>query len=200
MVAVSEGFTGRRGPGAAALPPGQYRTLDFPVLSAGPTPAVPRTAWEFMVVTESGEQHHWDFEALVRLHSEDIEVDLHCVTGWSKFGTHWRGVPVDVLIEQVGSTTAQHALAHSYGGYSTNVPLADLLNGQAWLAYEYDGAPLPAEHGGPVRLLIPHLYLWKSAKWLRQLDLTLDSTPGFWERLGYHSYGDPWKEQRYWSD
>jgi len=201
MDVVSEGFSGRqRAPGADLLPPGQYLTRDFPVLSAGPTPKVDRRTWEFSIVTETGQEHHWDFASLLELGPEQIEIDLHCVTGWSKLATRWGGVPVEALLRAVGSTTAQHVLAHSYGGYTTNVPLADLLQGQAWLAYEYEGAPLTPEHGGPVRLLIPHLYLWKSAKWLRQLDLTGTSESGFWERLGYHSYGDPWKEQRYWRD
>jgi DMSO/TMAO reductase YedYZ molybdopterin-dependent catalytic subunit len=200
MDVVSEGFAGRRAPGDRQLPPGQYLTHDFPVLSAGPTPAVDRRAWEFSIVTETGQRHHWDFASLLELGPERIDVDVHCVTGWSKLGTRWRGVPVDALMREVGSTAAQHVLAHSYGGYTTNVPLGDLLNGHAWLVYEYDGAPLPPEHGGPVRLLIPHLYLWKSAKWLRQFHLSLTSESGFWERLGYHAYGDPWKEQRYWSD
>ena len=200
MDVVSKGFAGRRAPGARELPPGQYLTHDFPVLSAGPTPVVDRRAWEFSIVTETGQRHHWDFATLLELGPERIDTDLHCVTGWSKRGTRWRGVPVETLMREVGSTAAQNVLAHSYGGYTTNVPLGDLLNGQAWLAYEYDGAALTPEHGGPVRLLIPHLYLWKSAKWIRQLDLSLTSESGFWERLGYHAYGDPWKEQRYWSD
>ena len=199
MVQISEGFTGRRSAGAD-LPPGQYLTHGFPVLSAGPTPAVSREEWEFSITTPGGEQQHWDFDALVAAGAEDFEVDLHCVTRWSKFGMRWRGVPVDALTERVADTGAEYVLAHSYGGYTTNMPLEDLLDGQAWLAFEYDGEPLTAEHGGPVRLLVPHLYLWKSAKWLHRLALNDDDTPGFWEGLGYHSYGDPWQEQRYWGD
>ena len=200
MAEISEGFSGHRAPEVDLLPPGQYLTHDFPVLSAGPTPTIERTSWEFKIVTETGQQHHWNFAGLLDLGPEPIDTDLHCVTGWSKLGTRWGGVPVDALMREVGSSSAQHVLAHSYGGYTTNVPLADLLGSQAWLAFEYERQPLSPEHGGPVRLLIPHLYLWKSAKWLRQLDLTLTSKAGFWERLGYNSYGDPWKEQRYWRD
>jgi DMSO/TMAO reductase YedYZ molybdopterin-dependent catalytic subunit len=200
MDVVSEGFSGALAEDAPPLPPGQYLVHDFPVLSAGPTPVVPPRAWEFTIVSESGQRHLWDFASLLEEGSEQIEIDLHCVTGWSKLGTHWGGVPVDALMEKVGETAAEHTLAHSYGGYTTNIPLADLLDGRAWLAHEYDGEPLEPEHGGPVRLLVPHLYLWKSAKWLRQLDLTLEPEVGFWESLGYHSYGDPWLEQRYWSD
>lgn len=200
MNRISEGFSGRQASARADLPPGQYLTHGFPVLSAGPTPDVPQAAWEFAITTGSGEQHRWDFDGLLAAGAEDIEVDLHCVTGWSKFGMAWRGVRVDTLMEQVGDTGAEQVLAHSYGGYTTNMPLEDLLDGQAWLAFEYDGEPLAPEHGGPVRLLIPHLYLWKSAKWLRELALSDEETPGFWEGLGYHLYGDPWQEQRYWGD
>jgi len=133
------------------------------------------------------------------LPAEDITVDLHCVTKWSKLGTHWRGVPVEALLDGV-DTAADYVLARSYGGYTTNLPLADLLDGQAWVAFEYDREPLDPEHGGPARLLVPHLYLWKSAKWLQQIELTPTDEPGFWESLGYHNYGDPWREQRYWGD
>jgi DMSO/TMAO reductase YedYZ molybdopterin-dependent catalytic subunit len=141
MNRISEGFTGRQATARADLPPGQYLTADFPVLSAGPTPDVPRAAWELAITTGSGERHRWDFDALLAAGAEGIEVDLHCVTGWSKFGMAWRGVPVDTLMEQVGDTGAEQVLAHSYGGYTTNMPLEDLLDGQAWLAFEYDGEP-----------------------------------------------------------
>jgi DMSO/TMAO reductase YedYZ molybdopterin-dependent catalytic subunit len=121
------------------------------------------------------------------------------VTKWSKLDTRWKGVPVATLLEgfEVG---AHFAMIHSYGGYTTNLPLADLAAGKAWVAYEYDGEPLEPEHGGPARLLVPHLYLWKSAKWVRAIELCETDGPGFWERYGYHDYGDPWKEQRYAGD
>ena len=200
MSVISDGFTGRRDDSGVPLPPGQYLTKDFPVLSAGPTPHVPQETWEFTLTTEAGAEHRWDFDGLVALGGEDLTTDLHCVTGWSKLGTRWRGVPVDALLDHVAIADAQHVLAHSYGGYTTNLPLADLRGGQAWLAFGYAGAPLTPEHGGPVRLLVPHLYLWKSAKWVRRLELSLHPTRGFWERLGYHEYGDPWREQRHWGD
>jgi DMSO/TMAO reductase YedYZ molybdopterin-dependent catalytic subunit len=196
---VSPGFSGRRRAGGENLPPGQYLVTDFPVLSAGPTPRVDTGSWELRVNTGTGQAHSWDWAAFLALPSEQITVDLHCVTKWSKLGTHWRGVSLDALLADV-ETSAGYALARSYGGYTTNLPLADLLGGQAWVAFEYDGGPLDAEHGGPARLLVPHLYLWKSAKWLQGIDLADDDEPGFWESLGYHNYGDPWREQRYWGD
>jgi DMSO/TMAO reductase YedYZ molybdopterin-dependent catalytic subunit len=198
MAIITRGFTGR-GRRDVDLPPGQYLTEDFPVLSAGPTPLVSVDAWQLGVTTETGQRHAWSWEELRALPSETVTVDLHCVTKWSKLGTSWRGVRIETLLEDV-ETAADYVLAHSYGGYTTNMPLADLLDGQAWIAYEYEGEPVPAEHGGPARLLVPHLYLWKSAKWVRELQLLLDDDPGFWESAGYHNYGDPWQEQRYWGD
>ena len=118
---------------------------------------------------------------------------------WSKLGTTWTGVSLDTLLADV-ETSADFALVHSYGGYTTNLPLADLLDGQAWVAFEYEHADLDPEHGGPARLLVPHLYLWKSAKWVRGITLADDDEPGFWESVGYHNYGDPWREQRYWDE
>ncbi|NUR74585.1 MAG: sulfite oxidase-like oxidoreductase [Hamadaea sp.] len=199
MGIVSPGFSGRRQPAGPKLPPGQYLTQDFPVLSAGPTPRVPLDTWEFTVITETGERHTWSWAELTALPAEDVTVDIHCVTKWSKLQTHWRGVPIATLLDDV-ETAADFALAHSYGGYTTNVPLDDLLDGQAWIAYEFEGEPLAPEHGGPARLLVPHLYFWKSAKWVRGLQLLLEDEPGFWETAGYHDYGDPWREQRYQGD
>ncbi|TCM38257.1 molybdopterin-dependent oxidoreductase [Kribbella sp. VKM Ac-2568] len=198
MGSVSPGFTGRRR-GGKDLPPGQYLTHDFPVLSAGPTPHILPEHWEFTVTTETGGVSRWDWAAFMALPSEDITKDLHCVTRWSKLGTDWRGVSLDTLLADV-ETGADYAMAHSYGGYTTNLPLEDLVDGQAWVAYEYDGEPLHPEHGGPARLLVPHLYLWKSAKWVRGLVLSDTEDLGFWETAGYHEYGDPWKEQRYAGD
>ncbi|MBM9506382.1 sulfite oxidase-like oxidoreductase [Actinacidiphila acididurans] len=199
MAIISRGFRGRPRDERHTLPPGQYETTDFPVLSAGPTPRVGREGWEFTVRTETGARHSWNWQQLMALESQRPTVDLHCVTKWSKFGTQWEGVPLDVLLEDV-ETTADFALVHSYGGYTTNLPLADLLDGQAWIAYRYDGEDLAPEHGGPARLLVPHLYLWKSAKWVRGIQLLLEDEPGFWESAGYHDYGDPWREQRYQGD
>ncbi len=199
MGIISRGFTGRRASTDEKLPPGQYLTTDFPVLSAGPTPRISLDAWEFTITTETGASHRWDWKSFRALPSEKITVDIHCVTRWSKFGTSWEGVSLDTLLEGI-ETSAGFVLAHSYGDYTTNVPLPDLRGGKAWIAFAYDGKDLPPEHGGPARLLIPHLYLWKSAKWIRGIALMRDDKPGFWESLGYNNYGDPWREQRYWGD
>jgi DMSO/TMAO reductase YedYZ molybdopterin-dependent catalytic subunit len=198
MGIVSPGFTGRRR-GGTELPPGQYLTEDFPVLSAGPTPHILPEHWEFTITTETGEIHRWDWSAFTSLPTETVTKDLHCVTRWSKLGTEWTGVSLDTLLADV-ETAADFVMVTSYGGYTTNLPLEDLLDGQAWVAHQYDGEDLAPEHGGPARLLVPHLYLWKSAKWVRGLVLSDTDEPGFWESVGYHIYGDPWKEQRYAGD
>jgi DMSO/TMAO reductase YedYZ molybdopterin-dependent catalytic subunit len=196
---VSPGFSGRRRDRAPDLPPGQYLTKDFPVLSAGPTPQVSTEVWNFSITTETGEVKRWNWAELNALPVERTTVDLHCVTKWSKLATTWEGVSLDTLLDGV-ETSAEYAVANSYGGYTTNLPLEDLLDGKAWIAVRYDGEPLTPEHGGPARLLVPHLYLWKSAKWVRGIRLLNDDEPGFWESVGYHNYGDPWREQRYWGD
>jgi DMSO/TMAO reductase YedYZ molybdopterin-dependent catalytic subunit len=198
MGIVSPGFHGRRR-GDQKLPPGQYLVTDFPVLSAGPTPRVDTGSWRFRLQTETGQVREWDWTEFRALPDEDVTVDIHCVTKWSKLTTHWRGVSLDTLLAEA-ETSAQFVLAHSYGGYTTNLPLADVRDGQAWIAFEYEGKPLAAEHGGPARLLVPHLYFWKSAKWVQGIDLRDKDQPGFWESLGYNNYGDPWREQRYWGD
>ncbi len=197
MASITEGFTGRAPDRNLDLPPGQHLTHGFPVLSAGPTPVVPRRAWELTVTTSTGQQRLWDFAGLNELAVEDITVDLHCVTRWSKLRTRWRGVAVEALLDDIDDAAAEYTMAHSYGGYTTNIPLEDLLDGRGWLVFDYEDEPLSAEHGGPVRLLVPHLYLWKSAKWLNAITLMPRDEPGFWESLGYHLYGDPWQEQRY---
>src|SRR4051794_203550 len=162
MGIVSPGVHGRRRAEGVKLPPGQYLTEDFPVLSAGPTPRVRTEDWEFTVTTETGQEHRWTWQEFMALPSETPTVDIHCVTKWSKLGTSWEGVSLDTLLEDV-DTAADYALVHSYGGYTTNLPVEDLLDGQAWIAYRYDGEGLTPEHGGPARLLVPHLYFWKSA-------------------------------------
>ncbi|HEV7709238.1 MAG TPA: sulfite oxidase-like oxidoreductase [Asanoa sp.] len=199
MGIVSPGFFGRRRSGDVKLPPGQYLTHDFPVLSAGPTPRIDLEGWQFYVSTENGQRKQWSWKELTSLPSEDITTDIHCVTKWSKLGTQWKGVAVETLLADV-ETASDYVMAHSYGGYTTNLPLEDLLNGQAWIAYQYDGEPLQPQHGGPARLLVPHLYFWKSAKWVHGLELMLADESGFWETAGYHDYGDPWREQRYQGD
>jgi DMSO/TMAO reductase YedYZ molybdopterin-dependent catalytic subunit len=200
MAIISRGFQGRRPdvePGR--LPPGQYVTHDFPVLSAGPTPRIPFDRWSLEITGVVDEPRSWSWEEFDALPKETVALDIHCVTKWSKFGTTWTGVSLDLLLEGV-VTAATHVMASSYGGYTTNLPYADLMGGKAWIASGYDGQPLPPEHGGPARLLVPHLYFWKSAKWVRGLELMSTDSPGFWERNGYHNYGDPWREQRYWGD
>ncbi|WP_282837242.1 molybdopterin-dependent oxidoreductase [Microbacterium flavum] len=197
MAEFSRGFGARRRESDPKLPPGQYLTTDFPVLSAGPTPRVRAEDWAFSVVDENGAARGWTWDEFLALPIEDIHTDIHCVTRWSKLGTHWRGVSVDTLLDGI-PTRAPSAMAHSYGGYTTNVPLADLRGGQAWVAFEFEGRPLAPEHGGPARLLVPHLYFWKSAKWVRGLVLQPHDDPGFWEQNGYNLHGDPWKEERYW--
>jgi DMSO/TMAO reductase YedYZ molybdopterin-dependent catalytic subunit len=198
MAVVSRGFAGRRGQDPK-LPPGQYLVNDFPVLSAGPTPRVRLDRWTFAITTEGGAEHAWSWSEFRALPTERCTVDIHCVTKWSKLGTHWEGVSLDTLLAGV-ETAAAYAMVDSYGGYTTNLPLADLRDGKAWVAFSYDGADLAPEHGGPARLLVPHLYLWKSAKWVRGITLHARDQPGFWESLGYHNYGDPWREQRYSGD
>jgi DMSO/TMAO reductase YedYZ molybdopterin-dependent catalytic subunit len=193
------GFFGKRRRENPALPPGQYLVEDFPVLSAGPTPSIAVDTWEFFLTTEKGATRAWNWSQFRSLPSESVTTDIHCVTRWSKLGTSWKGVTIDTLLSGV-ETAAKFAMAHSYGGYSTNIPLADLREGKAWIAFQFDDKDLSPEHGGPARLLVPHLYFWKSAKWIRGLTLMLEDQPGFWEQLGYHIYGDPWREQRYTGD
>jgi DMSO/TMAO reductase YedYZ molybdopterin-dependent catalytic subunit len=201
MARISRGFRGRRREEAepGRLPPGQYVESGFPVLSAGPTPHPPLQGWSFAIGGAVGEGRSWSWEELLALPAETPTVDIHCVTKWSKFDTTWKGVSVDTLFEGT-EPLGKYVVAWCDGGYTTNLPLADVTGGKAWVAYEYDGEPLDPEHGGPARLLVPHLYFWKSAKWVRGLNVTTEDEPGFWENYGYHNYGDPWKEQRYWGD
>jgi DMSO/TMAO reductase YedYZ molybdopterin-dependent catalytic subunit len=205
MPPVSRGFRGRRQPAAIAgrLPPGQYEARDFPVLSAGPTPRTPLAAWNFTLQGASGRTARWTWDEFVALPRETTTTDIHCVTKWSKFGTVWEGISVDTLLADAtsrGVEPSPFVLARSDGGYTTNLPLTDVTGGKAWIAFAYDGAPLAPEHGGPARLLVPHLYFWKSAKWVRELRFMESDAAGFWESLGYHNYGDPWREQRYSGD
>ena len=201
MAPISRGFTGRRRTDVdpARVPPGQYVTRDFPVLSAGPTPRTPLGDWSFTIRGAVDVPVSWMWEEFRSLPSETVTVDIHCVTKWSKLDTVWTGVSLDVLLGAV-TTTAGYITAFSDGGYTTNLPTSDLTGGRAWIAFGYDGEPLAPEHGGPARLLVPHLYLWKSAKWVRGLELRDLDEPGFWENYGYHNHGDPWQEQRYQGD
>jgi DMSO/TMAO reductase YedYZ molybdopterin-dependent catalytic subunit len=202
MSIVTRGFGGRRRGESPSgrVPPGQYTTADFPVLSAGPTPRIPEEEWRLAITDTRGNEVVWSWDEFRALETESPTVDIHCVTKWSKLDTRWEGVSLDALLAAVDLTGASHVLAHSYGGYTTNLPLPDLTGGKAWIAHIYDGRPLAPEHGGPARLLVPHLYFWKSAKWVNRLELLASDRPGFWESYGYHIYGDPWREQRYSGD
>ena len=197
MSFITRGFSGRNRDRDPRLPPGQTLVEDWPVLSAGVTPKVDPDEWEFVLKDETGTDHRWNWDQMQALGMEDITVDIHCVTHWSKLAMPWRGVSLDKVFENVESQY-DYVMAHSYGGYTTNIPLEDLLDGKAWIAFEADGEPLEPEHGGPVRLLVPHLYFWKSAKWLRGFTMMPSDDPGFWEQSGYHLHGDPWLEERYW--
>ena len=193
------GFLGRRREHDDRVPPGQYVTHDFPVLTAGPTEVVPTDRWQ-LTVSDGTTSETFDWDALHALGLQTLTTDIHCVTHWSKLGTTWRGVPVPTLLEAAGVDDLPYALVTSYGGYTTNVPLEDLVDRDAMVAVEFEGEPLRPEHGGPARLLVPHLYLWKSAKWLTRIDLLDYDHPGFWEVAGYHNHGDPFLEQRYHGD
>jgi DMSO/TMAO reductase YedYZ molybdopterin-dependent catalytic subunit len=200
---ISRGFVGKRRQSGAAnrIPPGQHSTLDFPVLSAGPTPRTPLDRWTFTIEGLVREPAKWTWQEFLQLPAQEFVVDIHCVTKWTKLDTHWEGVSVDTLLEHVElDHQARYVTAFSDGGYTTNIPLPDLINGQAFVAYQYDGKPLAPEHGGPARLVVPKLYFWKSAKWVRGLRLMANDKSGFWESLGYNNHGDPWKEERYTGD
>jgi DMSO/TMAO reductase YedYZ molybdopterin-dependent catalytic subunit len=199
---VTRGFVGRRGStDRARVPPGQYVTTDFPVLSAGPTPHTPLTEWTFRIEGLIDQPISWSWEEFKALPSREYVADISCVTKWTKIDTRWQGVSVDTLLEHVDlDRRAAFVIAYCDGGYTTNLPIADVVNDQAFVAYDYDSTPLAPEHGGPARLVVPHLYFWKSAKWIRGLRLQERDQPGFWESFGYHNRGDPWLEERYSGD
>ena len=198
---VSRGFLGKRQQTdkAARLPPGQYLTTDFPVLSAGPTPHISLQNWSFTLEGLVKEKVAWNWFDFLKLPSQTFQVDISCVTKWTKLDMTWEGVNVDTLLEHVEvDPKAQFVTAFSHEGYTTNIPLAEITGGKAFIAYKYDGKPLEPEHGGPARLVVPHLYFWKSAKWVAGLRFMEKDKPGFWESAGYNNHGDPWKEERYW--
>ena len=203
---VTRGFKGRRtasGTGTVAerIPPGQYLTNDFPVLSAGPTPRTPLDRWTFMIEGLVRQSVTWTWDQFMALPSREWVVDISCVTKWTKLDMRWRGVSIDTLLENVElEPDAAFLIAWCDGRYTTNLPLADVLNGQAFVAWEYDGKPLTPEHGGPARLVVPDRYFWKSAKWIRGLRIQDHDEPGFWESFGYHNRGDQWLEERYSGD
>jgi DMSO/TMAO reductase YedYZ molybdopterin-dependent catalytic subunit len=201
---ISRGFRARRRPQGQAerVPPGQHLVSDFPVLTTGPTPQTRLDTWTFALQHGGSLLARWSWAEFEALPQTTVTVDIHCVTTWSKLDTEWGGVTIDALLAAAGLSAppAPFALVHCDGGYTTNLPVADLVAGQAMIATRYGGGPLPAEHGGPARLLVPHLYFWKSAKWARRLRFLETDEAGFWEANGYHMYGDPWKEQRYSGD
>ncbi len=198
---ISRGFRGRRQQNELSkrIPPGQYLERGFPVLSAGPTPRTDLATWDFSIQGEVDQPKRWTWEEFRALPRETITKDIHCVTKWTKLDSHWEGVSLDTLLAQV-EYSADYVIAFCDGGYTTNLPIDEVLDGQAWIVDTYDGQPLEPKHGGPARLLVPHLYFWKSAKWVRGLRLSDKDEPGFWESLGYNNHGDPWKEERYWND
>src|SRR6476469_1082190 len=201
MPPISRGFSGRprRDADPSRVPPGQYVVEDFPVLSAGPTPRTRLDEWSLTIDGAVDSARTWSWDQLRELPSETFTTDIHCVTKWTKLGTTWTGVSLDTLLEEV-ETEAEYLTAWCDGDYTTNLTVEDISDGKAWIAYDFDGEPLDPEHGGPARLLVPHLYLWKSAKWIRGISFTPQAEPGFWEAAGSPTHGDPWREQRYWND
>jgi DMSO/TMAO reductase YedYZ molybdopterin-dependent catalytic subunit len=203
MAKPTRGFLGR---GKAArdprLPPGQYDAGNqWPILNAEVTPQSDLASWSFSVEGLVRNPTTWTWDEIHALPGSSFSGDIHCVTTWSKLGVQFSGVSVDTLLGIAGlEPAATHVLAFSNTGYTTNLPLADVTGGQAWVVWDYEGTSLPIEHGGPARLLVPHLYFWKSAKWVSGLRVLDHDEPGFWERNGYHDRGDPWLEQRYQGD
>ena len=200
MGIITRGFFGKkREESTRSLPPGQYLERGFPVLSAGPTPHVDLKTWDFTIESQGETLAKWNWEQFLQLPQTDLHTDIHCVTKWSKLDTDWRGVTIDDFLAaaSIEEPPGDYVMAWCDGGYTTNLPTEDILGGKAMLAHTFDGQPLEPAHGGPVRLFVPHLYLWKSAKWIRGLSFRNQDSPGFWEAYGYHMYGDPWREQRY---
>ena len=201
---ISRGFRGRKQDEGTSgrIPPGQHLTRDFPVLSAGPTPRSKLEDWTFTIEGDIRPVREWSWSEFNALPQTKVKVDIHCVTTWSKLDTNWEGVTLDDLFAAAGldEPPAPYVMFECDGGYTTNVPVEDLLEGKAMIVTQYEGAPLQPEHGGPARVLVPHLYFWKSAKWVRSLRFMESDEPGFWESVGYHIYGDPWREQRYSGD
>jgi DMSO/TMAO reductase YedYZ molybdopterin-dependent catalytic subunit len=203
MARITRGFAGRgREQRDPRLPPGQYDTgRDWPVLTAEVTPTLATSTWSFTIDGLVEREVTWTWSEIQALPTSTYEGDIHCVTSWSKLGMTFTGVSVDTLLGAAGPLpAATHVMAVSHTGYTTNLPLPDVTGGHAWVVWEVDGGPLPVDHGGPARLLVPHLYFWKSAKWVSGLRLLDHDEPGFWERNGYHDRGDPWLEQRYQGD
>ena len=182
----------------ARLPPGQYLTDKWPVLHAGGIPDTDLAAWTFEVTGEVETPLSLSWDELLRLPAVEVTQDIHCVTRWSKFDLTFKGVPWSAVRSLVGQKPgARFAIAHAEAGFTANVPIEFLEDDRALLAYEADGEPLTKEHGWPLRLVVPGKYFWKSAKWLRGIELSATDKPGFWERYGYHNDADPFREERY---
>ncbi len=199
---TTRGFFGRRRPEPSdRVPPGQHVVEDFPVLSAGPTPRTRLEEWSFTIELDGESIGSWNWDEFLALPHTKTTKDIHCVTTWSKFDTMWDGISIDTLFEAAAiDPPTEYVMAFCDGGYTTNLPVEDLIEGKGMIAFQYEGEPLEPEHGGPARLFVPHLYFWKSAKWVRGLRFMESDEPGFWEAYGYHMYGDPWREQRYSGD
>ena len=183
------------------LPPGQYHTERFPVLHAGSVPDVDLGVWDLTFDGLVSEEQRWDWQSIMSLPTTEVTTDIHCVTKWTKFDTVWEGIPTATLADIAGvKPEATHVMVSAYHGYTANLPLEDFLAPNSMFAHSFGGVPLEPDHGYPLRLLVPHLYLWKSVKWVRGVTFLSEDQPGFWERNGYHMYGDPFREQRYWGD
>ena len=202
MATFTRGFGGRRKERDPRLPPGQYDIGDgWPVLTAEATPRLDTATWTFRAEGLVATPVTWSWDELHALAPASYSGAIHCVTTWSKLAISFTGVSVDTLLAAARPLpSATHVMAFSHTGYTTNLPLPDVTGGKAWVVWEADGQPLARDHGGPARLLVPHLYFWKSAKWVAGLRLMDHDEPGFWERNGYHDHGDPWLEQRYQGD
>ena len=201
LTAPSDDVLAARGVDAPRVPPGQYVTDRFPVLHAGVVPDVDLAAWDFTVDGLVAEGKTWTWSEFQALPSSSLTADIHCVTKWSKLDTEWVGVPVEFVWDLLDvDPSASHVLVNAYHGFTANLPVADFLGDGNLFAFEYGGEPLEPEHGYPLRLVVPHLYFWKSVKWVRGFTVLNEDEPGFWERNGYHMYGDPFREQRFWGD
>lgn len=180
------------------LPPGQSLTQKFPVLTYGPNPPFDPQTWDLKVWGEVEQEMRWNWDEFLKLPTRTITTDIHCVTRWSKFDMVWEGVPFNEFVRLFGvKPSAKFVIAHCDFGYTTNVTLEEMMDDDVLLAYKYDGQFLELDHGAPVRTLVPKLYFWKSAKFLRGLEFSATDKPGFWEQAGYHNHGDPWQEERY---
>jgi DMSO/TMAO reductase YedYZ molybdopterin-dependent catalytic subunit len=185
-------------PNPERLPPGQHAVTDWPVLDLGETPEVAHNEWRLEMIGAVFQPAIWNWEQLMQQPRSVARTDIHCVTSWSRYDNEWEGISTLDLIDAVQPHgNAQFVVLHSYDGYTTNLTIEDFMTEGAMLVYAWNGAPLTASHGGPARLVVPHLYFWKSAKWIRKIEFRTKDAPGFWETRGYHNRGDPWNEERY---